>query len=88
VNQDFLQLDAPIQAKKTKFTENQKIKEAISRSVNKNMENELRGRANDSVTRISSAQKAVADHHKAKAAQAESSIKVQGDIKESANSME
>lgn len=52
------------------------------------MENELRGRANDSVTRISSAQKAVADHHKAKAAQAESSIKVQGDIKESANSME
>lgn len=42
------------------------------------MEHELRGRASDTVARISNAQQAVADHHKAQG-EAAASIKVQGD---------
>ncbi|KAL5292974.1 hypothetical protein ACFFRR_011626 [Megaselia abdita] len=71
--------NAPIKSKKGKYTENQKIKDAISRTVNQKMEHELRGRASDTVARISSAQKAVADHHKALAEESAASIKVQGD---------
>uniref|UniRef100_A0A1A9X0E7 Uncharacterized protein n=1 Tax=Glossina brevipalpis TaxID=37001 RepID=A0A1A9X0E7_9MUSC len=37
--------NAPIQAKKTKLSENQKIKQVISKSVNKMVENELRARS-------------------------------------------
>lgn len=43
------------------------------------MELELRGRASNTVVKVSSAQKAVADHHKSLAAEPGSSIKIQGD---------
>lgn len=69
-----------MKAKKAKFTESQKIKEAISRTVNTKMELELRGRASNTVVKVSSAQKAVADHHQGLNKETGSSIKIQGDI--------
>ncbi|XP_017494859.1 PREDICTED: uncharacterized protein LOC108382995 [Rhagoletis zephyria] len=59
--------NAPIQAKKTKFNEQQKIKNAISKTVNKSVENELRSRAFEGQIKLSKAQEAVTKHHQAKA---------------------
>ncbi|KAH8324650.1 hypothetical protein KR067_002927 [Drosophila pandora] len=62
--------DAPIQAKKAKFNETQKIKAVISKSVNKNVESELRSRAHEGYIQLSKAQEAVAKHHASQAAAA------------------
>ncbi|XP_067643906.1 uncharacterized protein [Eurosta solidaginis] len=59
--------NAPIQPKKTKFNEQQKIKHAISKTVNKSVESELRSRAMQGELKMSRAQEAVAKHHKTKA---------------------
>nr|XP_014099123.2 leydig cell tumor 10 kDa protein homolog [Bactrocera oleae] len=60
--------NAPIQPKKAKFNEQQKIKNAISKTVNKSVENELRSRAVEGQIKLCKAQEAVAKHHQAKAA--------------------
>ncbi|XP_050335518.1 UPF0390 protein zgc136864 [Bactrocera neohumeralis] len=60
--------NAPIQPKKAKFNEQQKIKNAISKTVNKSVENELRSRAVEGQIKLSKAQEAVAKYHQAKAA--------------------
>ncbi|EDV40257.1 uncharacterized protein Dana_GF24029 [Drosophila ananassae] len=62
--------NAPIQAKKAKFNETQKIKAVISKSVNKNVESELRSRAHEGYIQLSKAQEAVAKHHASQAAAA------------------
>ncbi|XP_055855105.1 uncharacterized protein LOC129918532 [Episyrphus balteatus] len=59
--------NAPIQAKKNKFNENQKIKQVITKNVNKSVEHELRGRATEGNINLSKAQEAVAKHHKSQA---------------------
>ncbi|XP_055378537.1 uncharacterized protein LOC129610156 [Condylostylus longicornis] len=51
--------NAPIQKKKTKLTEQDKIKQVISKKLNKNAENELRSLAVESNLNLSKAQKAV-----------------------------
>ncbi|XP_075160561.1 uncharacterized protein LOC142233498 [Haematobia irritans] len=56
--------NAPIQAKKSKFNENQKIKQAISKNLNKSMESEMRSRATEGQIKLSKAQEAVAKHNK------------------------
>ncbi|TMW43982.1 hypothetical protein DOY81_010938 [Sarcophaga bullata] len=56
--------NAPIQAKKSKFNENQKIKQAISKTLNKSVENEMRSRASEGHINLSKAQQAVAKHNK------------------------
>ncbi|XP_055923947.1 uncharacterized protein LOC129954216 [Eupeodes corollae] len=55
--------NAPIQPKKNKFNENQKIKHVITKNVNKSVEHELRGRATEGNINLSKAQEAVAKHH-------------------------
>ncbi|XP_065360843.1 uncharacterized protein LOC135954580 [Calliphora vicina] len=55
--------NAPIQAKKAKFNENQKIKHAISKTLNKSVENEMRSRAMAGHINLSKAQQAVAKHN-------------------------
>ncbi|KAH8257118.1 hypothetical protein KR038_003859 [Drosophila bunnanda] len=62
--------NAPIQAKKAKFNETQKIKAVISKSVNKSVESELRSRAHEGYIQLSKAQEAVAKHHSTQAAAA------------------
>ncbi|EDW69812.1 uncharacterized protein [Drosophila virilis] len=62
--------NAPIQAKKGKFNETQKIKAVISKSVNKCVESELRSRAHEGYIQLSKAQEAVAKHHSTQAAAA------------------
>ncbi|KAM7355809.1 uncharacterized protein ACRADG_001758 [Cochliomyia hominivorax] len=57
-------LNAPIQPKKAKFNENQKIKQAISKTLNKTVENEIRSRAMEGHINLSKAQQAVAKHNK------------------------
>lgn len=56
--------DAPIQPKKTKFQEVQKIKQMISKVVNKSVEDEIRSRSIEGARTYSKAQEAVANHHK------------------------
>lgn len=56
-------VDAPIQAKKAKFQEVQKIKQMISKVVNKSVEEEIRSRAREGTRNYSKAQEAVAQHH-------------------------
>lgn len=56
-------LDAPIQAKKTKFNEHQKIKQAISKNLHKSMEKQIRNIAGNDKIQLSQAQKAVAQHN-------------------------
>lgn len=68
--------DAPIQQKKQKFAESQKLKQLVSKSVNKNVEAELRSRAKEGQINLSNAQKAVAKHHKDKEQHASSSASV------------
>lgn len=59
----FLFIDKPIQPKKAKFEEAAKLKKAISKSVYKAMENEMRARALDKPN-LSRTQQAVAEHNK------------------------
>ncbi|XP_073840939.1 uncharacterized protein [Musca autumnalis] len=56
--------NAPIQAKKSKFNEHQKIKQAISKTLNKSVEEEIRSRAREGHLNLSKAQEAVAKHNK------------------------
>ncbi|XP_005185631.1 uncharacterized protein LOC101888893 [Musca domestica] len=56
--------NAPIQAKKSKFNEHQKIKQAISKTLNKSVEEEMRSRAAEGKLKLSKAQEAVAKHNK------------------------
>lgn len=60
---NFVQLDAPIQAKKAKFAEQQKLKQLVSKNVNRNVEQEIRQRASEGHLNLSKAQQAVAKHH-------------------------
>ncbi|XP_037032449.1 uncharacterized protein LOC119071615 [Bradysia coprophila] len=57
---------APIQPKKHKFAEQQKLKQIVSKSVNKSVEQEMRSRAKEGHLNLSKAQLAVAKHHKDK----------------------
>lgn len=57
---------APIQQKKAKFAESQKLKQIISKTVNRSMEEEMRSRAREGQINLSKAQLAVAKHHKDK----------------------
>lgn len=59
--------DAPIQSKKTQFTEQQKLKQMVSKNVNRAVEEEIRGRAKEGHINLSKAQQAVAKQHKEKA---------------------
>lgn len=59
--------DAPIQSKKTQFTERQKLKEMVSKNVNRAAEDEIRGRAKEGQINLSKAQQAVAKQHQEKA---------------------
>lgn len=56
-------VDAPA---KQKLKEKQKIQEAITKSVNRKNEDDMRSRAISSNQAMSSAQKAVAKHHELK----------------------
>lgn len=58
---------APIQAKKTQFTEQQKLKQIVSKNVNRAAEDEIRGRAKEGHINLSKAQQAVAKQHKEQA---------------------
>lgn len=64
---------APIQPKKAKFEESHKLKKAISKTVNKKMEEEIRSRALDRKTTLSKAQEAMIAHNAAKTAAATTS---------------
>lgn len=57
---------APIQSKKHKFAEQQKLKQIVSKSVNKSVEEEMRKRAKEGQLNLSKAQQAVAKHHREK----------------------
>lgn len=61
-------LGAPIQAKKAKFAESQKLKQIVSKTVNKSVEDEIRARAKEGQINLSKAQQAVVKHHKNKKA--------------------
>lgn len=50
-----------------KFAEQQKIKQIVSKNVNKSVEKEMRSRAKEGQINLSKAQLAVAKHHKDKA---------------------
>lgn len=60
--------DAPMKAKKQTFTEHQKLKQIVSKNVNRSAEQEIRGRATEGLINLSKAQQAVAKMHKEKAA--------------------
>lgn len=60
--------DAPMKAKKQTFTEHQKLKQIVSKSVNRSAEQEIRGRATEGHINLSNAQQAVAKMHKEKVA--------------------
>lgn len=56
--------DAPIQSKKQQFTEQQKLKQIVSKNVNRAVEDEIRSRAKEGHINLSKAQQAVAKQHK------------------------
>lgn len=62
----FVSADAPIQQKKAAHCEQQKLKQIVSKNVNRNVESEMRKRATEGLINLSNAQKAVAKTHKAK----------------------
>lgn len=66
VKVENLSLGAPIQPKKHKFAEQQKLKQIVSKSVNKSVEEEMRKRAKEGQINLSKAQQAVAKYHKEK----------------------
>ncbi|GAB0087872.1 uncharacterized protein DMENIID0001_022260 [Sergentomyia squamirostris] len=55
--------NAPIQPKKAKLQDTQKIKQLLSKAVNKSVEEDIRSRAQEGEINFSKAQKAVAKHH-------------------------
>lgn len=59
-------LDAPIQPKKQQFSEHQKLKQMVSKNVNRIAEQEIRGRAKQGQINLSKAQQAVATQQKEK----------------------
>ncbi|XP_058054043.1 uncharacterized protein LOC131205805 [Anopheles bellator] len=65
--------NAPIQSKKHKFLEDHKLKQAITRTVNKKNEEDLRKVAYEGQTKLSAAQIAVQEHHRKQAQSAASS---------------
>lgn len=60
----FCSSDAPIQSKKAKFVESQKLKQMVTKNVNRSVETEIRSRAVTEHKNLSNAQKAVAKMHK------------------------
>lgn len=62
----FQILDAPIQSKKHHFNEQQKLKQLVSKNVNRSVEEEIRGRAKEGHINLSKAQEAVAKQQKEK----------------------
>ncbi|XP_031635176.1 uncharacterized protein LOC116348334 [Contarinia nasturtii] len=58
--------NAPIQPKKQQFTEQQKLKQMVSKNVNRVVEDEIRGRAKEGHINLSKAQQAVAKQQKEK----------------------
>lgn len=56
-------LDRPIQSKKAKHEETQKLKQIITKNVNKAVETEIRSRSTGD-QRLSNTQKAVAEYNK------------------------
>ncbi|XP_050096546.1 uncharacterized protein LOC126578236 [Anopheles aquasalis] len=65
--------NAPIQSKKHKFQEDHKLKQAITRTVNKKNEEDIRKIAYEGQTKLSQAQIAVQEHHRKQAQQQSSS---------------
>lgn len=63
----FIILGAPVQSKKNQSTEHQKLKQLVSKNVNRSVENEIRSRAKEGLINLSKAQQAVAKQHKDKA---------------------
>uniref|UniRef100_A0A6M2DS87 Uncharacterized protein n=1 Tax=Xenopsylla cheopis TaxID=163159 RepID=A0A6M2DS87_XENCH len=55
--------NAPIQPKKKKFEESSKLKQMITKTVNKSLEADIRAIANDNNKILSEAQKAVVAHN-------------------------
>lgn len=55
---------APIQPKKSVNCEQQKLKQIVSKNVNRSVEDEMRKRATEGLINLSNAQKAVAKTHK------------------------
>lgn len=60
----FVLIDAPVKMKKNKFSESKKIKDVISKSVNKAVESEMRARAAESTINLNKTQQAIAQHLK------------------------
>lgn len=56
--------NAPIQPKKAKLQETQKIKQMLSKAVNKSVEEDIRARAQEGEINFSKAQNAVAQHNR------------------------
>ncbi|XP_055531591.1 uncharacterized protein LOC129722290 [Wyeomyia smithii] len=56
--------NAPIQSKKHKFQESAKLKQAVSKTVNKKNEDEIRKLVYEGQKNLSQAQQAVVEHHK------------------------
>uniref|UniRef100_A0A182Q071 Uncharacterized protein n=1 Tax=Anopheles farauti TaxID=69004 RepID=A0A182Q071_9DIPT len=59
--------NAPIQSKKHKFEEAHKLKQVITRTVNKKNEDDIRKIAYEGQTKLSQAQLAVQEHHRKQA---------------------
>uniref|UniRef100_A0A0K8TQ33 Uncharacterized protein n=1 Tax=Tabanus bromius TaxID=304241 RepID=A0A0K8TQ33_TABBR len=59
--------NAPVKIKKNKFNEAAKIKETLSKTVNRSVEEEIRHLSTDGQVNLSKSQEKVAKHHKTKA---------------------
>lgn len=57
--------DCPIKPKKKRFEEAHKLKQIITKTVNKAVEDEMRARATDGKTKLSKIQEAVASYNSA-----------------------
>ncbi|XP_050081086.1 uncharacterized protein LOC126568621 [Anopheles maculipalpis] len=64
--------NAPIQSKKHKFEEAHKLKQVITKTVNKKNEDDIRKVAYEGQTNLSQAQLAVLEHHRKQAQNDES----------------
>uniref|UniRef100_A0A182WEL2 Uncharacterized protein n=1 Tax=Anopheles minimus TaxID=112268 RepID=A0A182WEL2_9DIPT len=64
--------NAPIQSKKHKFEEAHKLKQVITKTVNKKNEEDIRKVAYEGQTKLSQAQLAVQEHHRKQAQNDES----------------
>ncbi|XP_053685191.1 uncharacterized protein LOC128734842 [Sabethes cyaneus] len=59
--------NVPIQSKKHKFQESHKLKQAVSKTVNRKNEDEIRKLVYEGQKNLSQAQQAVIEHHKRQA---------------------